>query len=105
MAAAAIEGIEILGAARLTLHASPHRDRRKPYTFKISGRLVPRGDARCTGTVNVQLKRGTRVLMRRNPHVAKSCAYSARVNTSKRGKLKVTARAGNASASVTLRAG
>jgi hypothetical protein len=92
-------------AAHLTLRATPSRDRHKPYTFKVSGRLVPRGNAKCTGKVSVQLKHGTRVLMRRGAKVAKSCAYSARVRTAKRGKLKVAAHIGKVSASVSVRAG
>jgi hypothetical protein len=91
--------------ARLTLHATPHRDRHRPYRFRVSGRLVPRATARCAGSVRVRLEHGTRVLMRRSPKVAKTCTFTARVKTAKRGSLKVTAHVGTVSASVKVRAG
>ena len=89
---------------RLSARVTPAADRRKPFRFRISGRLtLPSGITRsvgCTGRVSVQIKRGSVTLSTRRVTLGKDCTYSVRVlfNNTRRfaraKRLKFTARFG-----------
>ena len=102
--------------------ATPVRDRRAPYRFRISGALgLPRAVTAAqgcrTGSVSVQVKRGRRTISTRRAEVTRRCTFSSAVIFRDRrrlgdGRLRVTVRfLGNAvlrertAASFGLRAG
>jgi hypothetical protein len=83
--------------------ASPARDRRAPYRFRTSGRLVlPQGvtaAAGCaaTGFVTVQVKRGARTISNRRAALGRDCRFSSAVAFRDRrrlgsGRLQITVR-------------
>ena len=77
------------GIPRLTLRVAPVRDRRRPYRFRLRGRLLlPVGVARsagCRGRVEIRL--GT---SRRSVVLRRDCTFAARV-VGRRGRLLVRA--------------
>lgn len=69
---------------RLSLRVSPAVDRRRPYGFRISGRLgLPAGvrpvDG-CQGRVTVQVKAGGMTISNRGTNVTWACTFSQRVS-------------------------
>lgn len=93
--------------ARLTLSATARRDRRKPYTFALSGKLI--GVAKCKGIkIAVQLASGKKVIASKQVALGAKCTFSTKVSVKMKGSLKAVARqvGGTAvSATVGLRAG
>jgi hypothetical protein len=78
----------------LTAHVAPTRDRRKPYVFRVSGRLLLRSTSMpqgCGGTVTASLLVGRRELARRTVPVSARCAWSARLVAKRAARLVVTA--------------
>ncbi|MEA2448962.1 MAG: hypothetical protein QOG63_894, partial [Thermoleophilaceae bacterium] len=80
----------------LTLHVAPRRDRRKPFRFRVRGRvLLPRGvrAARVcgSGTVRVRVRRRHRTVATRRRPIGRRCHYRARVR-SRHGRLHFGAR-------------
>jgi hypothetical protein len=94
-------------AGRLSARVTPPADRRRPFRFRISGRLtLPSGIARsagCKGRVSVQVKRGGTTISTRRVFVSRSCAYRLSISFAsarrfaRAARLRFTARfAGNA---------
>ena len=67
-------------ARRITLTATPKRDRSRPFRFRASGRVVrPSGvtaTAGCSGHVRLVLRASGKVLTARRATVSRSCAYA-----------------------------
>ena len=86
--------------AGLSATVRPRRDRRKPFRFKVAGRVKrPAGVGRkggCAGRVQVTLKRGSKRLARRTVPVRSTCRFSASVRLNrkagKRGTARITVR-------------
>jgi Big-like domain-containing protein/hemolysin type calcium-binding protein len=90
-------------ATRLTAASSPKRDRRRPFRFRTSGRLVlPAGlnaALACSGTVTITVKTGANTISTRRARLTRACRYSSRVTFRVprrlvRRRLKVTVRFG-----------
>ncbi len=81
---------------RLTARARPKRDPRKPFAFRVDGKLIrPTGVDRadgCKGTVVIKAKKGRRVIGKRRTGIKSTCKYKARVklrnSAGRRGKVK-----------------
>jgi hypothetical protein len=81
----------------LTAKTRPRRDRRRPFRFRTSGRLLlPANLARedgCRGKVTVRVTRGRRTLLRRGARVRSNCRYRLRWRLRpKRGRVRVRVR-------------
>jgi hypothetical protein len=84
----------------LTAKAKPKRDRKKPFIFRVQGRLVlPKGVSRsagCKGTVVVRALKGKKTVAKRRTGVKSTCKYKARTKLRKsagrRGKVKFVVR-------------
>jgi predicted acyl esterase len=84
----------------LTAKARPKRDRKKPFIFRVQGRLVlPSGVSRaagCKGTVRIIGKKGNTVVAKRRTGIKSTCKYKARAklrkNAGRRGKVKFQVR-------------
>jgi hypothetical protein len=68
----------------VTLRPSPRRDRRAPYRFLISGRvLLPSGVTRAqacgSGTVSMRARAGRRTVARRRVRLDARCRFRSRV--------------------------
>lgn len=82
--------------------ARPARDRAAPYRFGLTGALgLPRGVTAAqgcrTGTVSVQVKRGTRTISTRRVRLTRRCTFTSAVTFRDRrrlgdGRLRVTVR-------------
>jgi hypothetical protein len=80
---------------RITAKARPKRDPKKPFIFKVDGRLVlPSGVGRneaCKGTVRILAKKRGQVVAKRRTGIKSTCKYKARVklrkSAGKRGKV------------------
>ena len=71
-------------ARGLSAKVTPARDRRRPYRFRTSGRLLtytgtPAAQA-CTGKVTVQVKKGRRTISTRRVSLRKDCSYRSTVS-------------------------
>jgi putative cell wall-binding protein len=68
---------------KLSSRATPTRDTKAPYTFRIRGTLTrPSGVTRaqgCTGRVSVQWKRGNTTISTRRVNLTRTCTYSVKV--------------------------
>ena len=69
---------------KLRLRVRPRRDRRRPYRFRVTGRLVlPRGVTRAracgNGTVTVRARSGGRTVARRRARVGSRCRFRTRL--------------------------
>ena len=79
------------------------RDRRRPYRFRTSGKLLtytgtPAAQA-CTGKVTVQVKKGRRTISTRRVSLRKDCSYRSTVSFKKvKGSLRFLVRFGGNSA-------
>jgi hypothetical protein len=74
---------------RLRLRVSPRRDRRAPYRFRISGRVVlPRGVTRkqaCgSGTVSLKARSDGRTVARKGMRLNSKCAFGSRIRILRR---------------------
>jgi hypothetical protein len=88
--------------AGFTAKAVRRRDRRRPYSFTVTGRLTPptgmTASAACVGQVHVQFKRGTKTISARRRNVRPNCSWRSSVSFARRsrvgrsGRLKVTVR-------------
>lgn len=85
----------------LSARVSPSRDARSPYRFTTRGSVslparVTRAQGCSEGTVNVQIKAGSRTISSRRVSLSRTCSYRSAVTfrLSRRlsGRLKVTAR-------------
>ena len=84
----------------ITAKAKPRRDRKKPFIFRVQGKLkfpaTVSKAAGCKGTVRVVAKKGKKVIAKRRTGVKSTCKYKARVklrkNAGKRGKVKFQVR-------------
>jgi hypothetical protein len=83
------------------MRVSPRRDRRAPFRFVVSGRiLLPRGEQRTTacgsGTVVLRVTRARRALATRRAHLDRRCSFRASVSFRSarrlRGRLSFVAR-------------
>ncbi|MEA2466303.1 MAG: hypothetical protein QOJ57_429, partial [Thermoleophilaceae bacterium] len=68
---------------RVSLRVSPRRDRRAPYRFRVSGRvLLPRGVTRAqacgAGTVSLKVRSGRRTVAAKRAKVGPRCRFRAR---------------------------
>ncbi|MEA2127044.1 MAG: type transport system ATP-binding protein [Solirubrobacteraceae bacterium] len=76
----------------LTGKVTPKRDRKKPFRFKVAGKLKrPSGvtkSAGCKGKVRITVKKGKKTLARKTVSVKSSCTYSARVKLNKKAGKK-----------------
>jgi len=88
---------------RLAAKVRPNRDRRRPYRFRIRGRVkLPSGVRKadgCRGEVRVRIKRKgrSRTVTRARAKVRRSCRFSRRVRLGgrrlgRRGTLRFTVR-------------
>ena len=88
--------------AAFSAKAARARDRRRPFRFKVAGRLTPpagvtRAQA-CTGQVNVQFKRGSKTISARRRTVSGNCSwkssvsFASRSRVGRRGRLRVMVR-------------
>jgi hypothetical protein len=90
------------GAPRgLTIKATPTRDRRRPYRFALSGKLVlPTGVSRasgCSGRVTVTAVQHRKRVARKVTSLRSTCAWKATLTVPKKGTVSLTAAfAGNA---------
>jgi pimeloyl-ACP methyl ester carboxylesterase len=70
-------------AARgLTANVTPRRDRRRPYRFRTSGKLLTYTGtpaSACSGKVSVQVKHGARTISTRRVSLRKDCTYRSTV--------------------------
>jgi hypothetical protein len=71
----------------LRVKVTPKRDRRAPYRFRTSGRLLPpagltAAQACGRGTISVQVKRGHRTISARRARLGKRCRFASRVRFS-----------------------
>jgi Ca2+-binding RTX toxin-like protein len=68
---------------RFTAATSPRRDRRRPFRFTTTGRLVlpPAVSPAlgCKGTVSIQVKTGGNTISTRRVRLSRTCRYSSRV--------------------------
>jgi hypothetical protein len=86
-------------AARLSVRVAPRRDRRRPFRFRVYGRLTHPSAVRaldaCQGRVTVRFKAGRKTISSRRTRLTRSCRYSQRVTFrsarrfSRRSKLRV----------------
>ncbi|HET9101906.1 MAG TPA: hypothetical protein VFN55_01025 [Solirubrobacteraceae bacterium] len=74
----------VVAPRRLTYGVSPSRDRRAPYQYTLSGRLLVPAGVLCHGSVAVLGKDGRRVVLRGSATVSRSCAYRLRVRLTSR---------------------
>jgi pimeloyl-ACP methyl ester carboxylesterase len=87
-------------AARgLSAKVTPGHDRRGPFRFRTSGRLLTYAGTTpaqaCTGKVSVQVKKGTRTISTRRVSLRKDCTYRSTVTFKRaKGKLRFLARFG-----------
>jgi hypothetical protein len=84
---------------RVTLRVSPRRDRRAPYRFRISGRvLLPGGVTRAqacgSGTVSLKLRSRNRTAAAKRAKVGAKCRFRTRftLKALRRGRPLVKAR-------------
>jgi Big-like domain-containing protein/PA domain-containing protein len=81
---------------KITAKARPKRDKKKPFVFKVSGRLkLPSGVSKangCKGKVSIKAKKGKKTIGSKKTSIKKSCSYKTKVklrkNAGKRGKAK-----------------
>jgi hypothetical protein len=80
----------------LRLRVSPARDRRAPYRFRVSGRVVPPGfvtlDRACAGRATLTVRSGRRTLLRRTLRIGPTCRVAATVRTRRSRRLSFTLR-------------
>ena len=80
----------------MTATATPGRDRRKPYSFTIKGRVaMPTGVSNasgCTGQIRISAKRGTKSLGTKTGNLKRDCTYSVKISIKTKGAVKFTAR-------------
>jgi hypothetical protein len=66
----------------VTSRVTPRRDRRRPYRFKVRGRVIPpAGVSRsraCRGRVTIRFKSGRRTVRLRRARVSRRCGYRSR---------------------------
>lgn len=65
----------------VTSRATPRRDRRRPFLFRVRGRLIPPSgvsSAACRGRVTIRFKRGRKTVRLRRARVSQSCRYRSR---------------------------
>ena len=78
-------------APRLAFNITPRHDKRLPYVFRTSGRLIlPDGVDRkeaCKGRVSIQIKRGKRTLSNRRVGVRRNCSFADSVKFRDRKRL------------------
>jgi phospholipase C len=82
-------------ALGFTARAKPRRDRRRPFVFKLTGRLRPPAGLACRGRVSVPVRAGRRLVTTRRTRVRSGCGWSLRLRfTSKRrlGRGRLTIR-------------
>jgi hypothetical protein len=84
----------------LTARATPARDRRRPFRFKVRGSLIPPSSVSrsraCRGRVTMRFRRGRKTVRFRRARVTAACTYRARVRVGVRPprRLRVTVRFG-----------
>jgi hypothetical protein len=102
--------------SKVTLKATPKKDLKRPYVFKLSGALTPPTATplvckagvtnpiyctkatraqMCSGKVRVMIKRGKKTLAKKNITLKPTCSYSAKITIRKKmkhGKLTVSTR-------------
>lgn len=75
-------------ASRLSVRVSPGIDRRRPYRFRMSGRLdLPDGippTEGCQGWVTIEMKAGSNTISSRRIAVTRACTFSQRVSFANR---------------------
>ena len=76
---------------RVTQRLTPKRDRRAPFTFRTTGRVVPPASlstalacASSTGIVAVQVKKGKETISNRRVALKPDCSYSSSVTFKER---------------------
>ncbi len=84
----------------LTAKLKAGRDRSRPYSFTISGKLsLPAGvgkAAGCKGTVKLTGKRGTKTVVTKSATLKSDCSYSIKASVKSKGQVRMTVRfAGN----------
>ena len=90
-------------ARALSAKVTPSRDRKRPYRFRTSGKLLtytgtPAAQA-CKGKVTVQVKKGKRTISTRRVSLRKDCTYRSTVSFKRaKGKLRFLVRFGGNSA-------
>ena len=85
---------------RVTVAATPRRDRRPPFRFTVSGRVVlPAGADRsrlCRGTISMRVSRGARTVLTRGVPVRGDCTFRTALTVPPRrvnvGVLRVSVR-------------
>jgi hypothetical protein len=90
-------------ARGLSAKVTPRRDRRRPYRFRTSGRLLTYTGTSpalaCTGKVTVQVKKGKRTISTRRVALRKDCTYRSAVTFKRvKGTLRFLVRFGGNSA-------
>ena len=102
--------------SKVTLKATPKKDTKRPYVFKLSGVLTPptavplvckagvtnaayctkaSSAQMCSGKIRVMIKRGVKTLAKKNIELKPTCTYSAKIKirkAMKHGKLTVSTR-------------
>jgi hypothetical protein len=66
---------------RVTSRARPRRDHRRPFRFRVRGRLIPPSgvsSAACRGRVTIRFKRGRKTVRLRRVRVSRNCRYRSR---------------------------
>jgi hypothetical protein len=73
---------------RVTLVVRPKVDRKKPYQYRVSGKIVRSGTATCKGSVAVKVKQGKRQVAKATFKSRANCKYngSVRIKKSLKGR-------------------
>lgn len=96
-------------ARALSAKVTPSRDRKRPYRFRTSGKLLiytgtPAAQA-CAGKVSVQVKQGRRTISTRRVSLSRTCTYRSTVSFKRaKGKLRFLVRFGGNAAVKPVRA-
>ncbi len=89
-------------ARELTATLRPGRDRRAPYAFRVSGRLVRpefvSPSQGCSGTVVVTAKRGSRTVSTKRATLSRTCEYQVDLPVPPRGRQAACASARSSAA-------
>ena len=90
--------IAVRGTTRLSAKAKPRRDRRRPFRFRVRGRVTGvfvADEATCAGRVRLVARQGGRRVAAKRPRLSakrRRCAYAARLRVRRPGKVRIKAR-------------
>ena len=74
--------VRVRASTRVSATVTPKRDRHAPYVYALTGRVggaFVADSATCSGQVKVTVRKGTRLLQTRTPHLDSRCRYHTRI--------------------------